>query len=219
MNTSHMPACLFFFFFFKVHFQKLLKPTSPFSFAKLLYLFLEKNFDFIFEYSTKEIVLSAAHPRFSNYTRYKHLSVSILLQFFLIFKLKIPFLLLLLLYASFLLLVDLVTSTPIKGERPSSPSQGSTPVQSNALPKTKPIGMVKCVDHNVTTDSNNVPAKSGDTSPSVQRQHSLHGVPAKSVQNKSLAQKPLGPVKGIARSVSVSGAPTETGTVEKTPGR
>lgn len=112
---------------------------------------------------------------------------------------------------------DLVTSTPIKGERSSSPSQGSTPVQSNALPKTKPVGMVKCVDHNVTTDSNNVPAKSGDTSPSVQRQHSLHGVPAKSVQNKSPAQKPLGPVKGVARSVSVSGAPTETGTVEKTP--
>lgn len=113
---------------------------------------------------------------------------------------------------------DLVTSTPIKGERSSSPSQGSTPVQSNNLTKTKPVGMVKCVDHNITTDSNNIPAKSDDTTSSVQRQHSLQGVPTKSIPNKSPApQKPLGPVKGVARSLSVSGVPPETATVEKSP--
>ncbi|CAI9729028.1 WD repeat-containing protein 47 isoform X5 [Octopus vulgaris] len=110
---------------------------------------------------------------------------------------------------------DPITSTPINGERPHSPSP-NTPVLPNTLPKTKPVGMVKCVDHNVTKDSSDTPAKAGEASPSLQRQHSLHGVPAKSVQNKSSAQKPLGPVKGITRSASVQGTPSESSGVEKT---
>ncbi|XP_052827214.1 WD repeat-containing protein 47 isoform X2 [Octopus bimaculoides] len=110
---------------------------------------------------------------------------------------------------------DLITSTPINGERPHSPSP-NTPVLPNTLPRTKPVGLVKCVDHNVTKDSSDTPAKAGEASPSLQRQHSLHGVPAKSVQNKSSAQKPLGPVKGITRSASVQGTPSESGGVEKT---
>ncbi|GAB1603063.1 WD repeat-containing protein 47-like isoform X4 [Argonauta hians] len=109
---------------------------------------------------------------------------------------------------------DLITSTPINGEKPHAPPQNTPVLPNNTLTKAKPVGMVKCVDHNVTKDaSDTTPVKAGDASPSLQRQHSLQGVTpsAKSVQNKPPTQKPLGPVKGVTRSASVQGSPPESG--------